>query len=154
VIEDFEVDLIVMGEPLDRPGVTTELLGHEENVLSVSARAGKTDLAREFCLDHDENDRSAMKYFRAFPKGAPARIQRRYLDEAYSLIDGVALGLGWAILPRHLIESRRDIRVIKPAQKLLVPVYLQYWASPYRARLQEAMIREIRDRANVVLRNT
>lgn len=140
LLKSGEADVILTGEPLRDAGLETLYIGDEANVWTTCAKVRSED----FCLDHDERDQSAAKYFTQFPHGAPKPIRRRYLDEAYALMDGVGLGLGWAILPRHLIAGRRDIKIIKPSQVLRVPVYLQYWKSPYPMRLLDELVAQIR----------
>jgi DNA-binding transcriptional LysR family regulator len=130
-----ETDFTIHFEEIAREGVRSELLGHEEYVL-VEARKGSV---AEAFLDHHENDEVTLRYLRRFDTGK-AKILRRYLDEVYALIDGVCMGLGRAVLPRHLVEHDERLRILQPIKALRVPVYLNYFEQPYYTRLQSELL--------------
>lgn len=135
LLRQGEADLVVVDSELGREGLRAELLGYEENVLVRSKRWKKTD----FFLDHDVNDLTTQRYFQKFGGGQKGRrLERRYLDEVYNLIEGVRLGLGQAVVSRHLVEGDRDIELVEPEKVLKTPVWLHYPGQAYYPKVQLA----------------
>ena len=94
-------------------------------------------------LDHDERDFTTEAYFNLSTKASPNNIQKRYLDDVYGLIDGINLDLGKAIVPKHIIQNLKNIRILNPRTILKVPVYLVYFENPYYSELQKQVIKEL-----------
>lgn len=120
LLHSGELDIIFMDRPLSREGIENHLLGHEKYVLVAGS---KYPNAPEIYLNHDENDLMSFNYWESV--GTPkTSLRRRYLDEIYHVIDGVADGIGISILPRHLVRDDKRIRIIKPKQFYESPVYM------------------------------
>jgi len=147
-----EVDLIVTGKKIDREDMEAIFLGNEEYVLVRSARH-RSPQSGSWYLDHDEEDEITFQYCRKFTskKKSHQTVRRRYLDEIYSLIDGVKLGLGQAVLPRHLVQVDRDLEVVDPLSALKIPVWLHHWTQPYYSKLHQELVSAIRSHAEKVL---
>jgi hypothetical protein len=86
----------------------------------------------------------SLRYLRRFDP-AKVKILRRYLDEAYGIVDGVAWGFGRAVLPRHMIEGDDRIRILQPKKTLRIPVFLNFFAQPYYTKLQKETRRAIQE---------
>lgn len=125
-----EVDMILLDQEIKREGIEHEFLGFEEFVFITS----KKSQGSEIHLNHDENDLMSYKYYEAIGE-KKERLKRRYLDEIYSVMDGVAAGLGVSILPYHLASERKDILIPTPKKRLKSPVYLCYKKRSYYTRL-------------------
>ena len=69
-------------------------------------------------------------------------MQRFFLDEIYSIIDGVAQGLGRAVVPIHLIENRKDVKVVSGYKPLFNSVYLSFLKRPYYSKLHHLWLEE------------
>jgi len=124
-----EADLVVLDREPERGQTEAVFLGYEENVLV----RGKSKA--DVYLDHDADDLTTQRYFQKFgPKGK--KLERRFLDEVYGLLDGVRAGLGHAVLPLHLLESRKDITIVDPGNVLRLPVWLCYPSQGYYPLLQ------------------
>ncbi len=140
LLRQGEADLVVMDSELDREGIKRVLLGFEENVL-VRSRKWKNS---GFYLDHDPNDLTTQRYFQKFghktePKSGKARkLERRFLDEVYCLLDGVRLGFGQAVLSRHLAENDRELEIVDSEKVLRNPVWLHYPSQAYYPKAQIA----------------
>lgn len=133
LLRSGEIDYLISTERMDHSGLISQKLGVENNVL-VQKKGYK---GPEIYLDHDEEDRTTTDYF---GKRNTASIQRRYLDDIYGIIDGVRLGLGRAVVPRHLVTAFKDIEVINPSKSLDVPIVFHYYDVPIRTRLHQAVI--------------
>jgi DNA-binding transcriptional LysR family regulator len=130
-----EADHVFWDRPIDRSGVEAELLGYEELVM-VEAKGTKSKGL--IYLDHDADDDTTQRFLQA--QGTkPPRIIRSYLDDVYGVIDGAALGIGRAVVPKHLIVADKRLQVVSGLRPLLSPVYLHNYKQPFLSRLQEAV---------------
>jgi len=135
-LEKSEVDIILTSEPSRKTGLITKLLGYEENVLTT---ARNIPCPEDIFLDHDSDDPTTMAFFRQNELDT-SKIKRRYLDEVYALIDGVKLGYGRSILPKHLVKNDLDLEIIGSRNALKIPVYMQYFEQPFYAGLQKKVV--------------
>jgi DNA-binding transcriptional LysR family regulator len=126
-----QVDFILTSNNSSRHEIESHLLGFENNVL-VRAKDGK--YREGVFLDHDADDLTSFEFLKMQDK-SPLKIQRCYLDEVYSIMDGVAHGMGEAILPEHLVRHDKRLRIVAGKKPLKIPVYLQYYKQPFYAKL-------------------
>lgn len=136
LLRQGEADLILSDAPLEREGVQSELIGFEENVLVRSRKAGKK--ASDYFLDHDADDLTTSRYLQKFHPARARKFERRFLDEVYNLIEGVKLGLGQAVVSRHLVEGDKELEFVEPDKVLKTQVWLHYPAQAYYPRVQVA----------------
>ncbi len=137
-----EVDLIVTLEESKRADVENIHLGFERNIM-IEAKLIKQP-RRSFYLDHDADDQTTL-HFLKFNKISSTDIKRIFLDDVYGIIDGVKLGWGRAVVPRHMIEGSKDISILKDYKPLLVPVYLQHLKRPYYSQIFNESVKAIKD---------
>jgi DNA-binding transcriptional LysR family regulator len=142
------VDFIVTDSQLHRADVETVQLGQEECVMAESA---EHEVPPGVYLDHDPDDPSTAKFF-SMQSGTMPEYRRNFMDETYAMIDGVALGLGRALIPRHLIARDPRIRVVPGFRSMCGPVLLHYHKQPFYTALQRAAIHELKERCPALLR--
>jgi DNA-binding transcriptional LysR family regulator len=142
------VDFIVTDSQLHRADVETVQLGQEECVMAESA---EHEVPPGVYLDHDPDDPSTAKFF-SMQSGTMPEYRRNFMDETYAMIDGVALGLGRALIPRHLIARDPRIRVVPGYRSMCGPVLLHYHKQPFYTALQRAAIHELKERCPALLR--
>jgi DNA-binding transcriptional LysR family regulator len=142
------VDFIVSDTQLHRADVETVQLGQEECVMAESAEHATPD---GVYLDHDPDDPTTVKFF-SMQAGAMPEYRRNFMDETYAIIDGVAHGLGRALVSRHLIARDPRIRVVSGYRSMFVPVLLHYHKQPFYTALQRATIHELKERCPALLR--
>ncbi len=136
ILTSGEADFIFLNRCLEKQGVENHLLGYEENVLIQSTSKG----AREnIYLDHDEEDTTTFDFLKAQGRKVPS-FKRSYLDEIYSIIDGVRHGIGRAVVPLHLVEGTKGIEVVKGYKSLKVPIYLNYYSQAFYTDLQKVTL--------------
>jgi DNA-binding transcriptional LysR family regulator len=143
------VDFIVTDVPVHRADIETVELGQEECVM---ARAAELEIEENVFLDHDPDDPTTAKFF-SMQAGAMPEYRRSFMDEIYAIIDGVALGLGQAVVSRHLIARDPRIKVTEGLRSMFVPVLLHYHKQPFYTALQRAAIKELRERCPALLRS-
>lgn len=126
------VDFLFSMSALEKQGIENTLLGYEENVL-VGPAQGK---GRDVYLDHDPEDNTTLDFLRLQGKKMPA-LQRSYLGEIYSILEGVKRGLGQAVAPLHIVKGIKGLEVMPGYKPLRLPVYLSHYSQAYYTRLQK-----------------
>lgn len=136
-----EVDFLVTDRAISASKMQSIQLGVEKNVMVQK----KNYSGPEVFLDHDENDDITERYFSEIKK-KKAPQARHYVDDVYGIIDGVQLGLGRAIVPRHLIKESKNIEIVDERATLNIPVYLHFNELPYYTALQKLVIETLKSR--------
>ena len=140
LLKNSQVDFIFTNRAQEYQGIISELIGHEDNVLVES-----NIIKNKNCyLDHDFHDVTTSSYFKLRPELRTSKTTYRYLDDVYGLLDGVSLGLGRAILPKHLIKNRKDLKILYPKTKLRVPIYLSYYENEYATEFDRVILENLR----------
>lgn len=142
------VDFIVTDTPIHRNDVETVQLGQEEAVMVDSA---DFPIEEEIYLDHDPDDPTTVKFF-SMQARKPSDYKRAFMDEIYAIIDGVALGLGKAVISKHLIVSDKRLAIVPEYRSMFVPVVLHYHKQSFYTALQEAVIAELKRTVPYLLR--
>lgn len=137
-----EADYIVIDRPLSRTDLETLFLGEEESVLVTSR---DHEPAEDIFLDHDAADNTTFDFFAA-QSASPPVIRRAFFDDIYGIIEGVALGLGRAVIPRHLAAQDDRLKVVKGLKTLRTSVHLQFFKQPFFTKVHERLIEELRKR--------
>ena len=136
LLQRAEVDFIVMDYRLEKANLTSVEIGQEKYV-AIESR--KETERKDIFLDNDHEDRATEKFMKA--QGDKVHKYRRsYFDDCYGIIDGVALGLGRAVIPAHLVSKNSDIKVIRSSKPYTVDVVLHYYQQPFYSKLHQAVI--------------
>lgn len=147
------VDFIVIDRAFHRADVDSIALGEEEYVM-VESRAHPTAPERQqVYLDHDPGDHTTAEYLR-MQSGPVPKFRRAYLDETYAILDGVALGLGRAIISRHLVDSDDRLQIVPGKKPMRVPVTLYYFRQPFYPALHKAVLAALTERCPPLLRSS
>jgi DNA-binding transcriptional LysR family regulator len=62
------------------------------------------------------------------------------MGDVYGILDAVALGLGRAVMSKHLAEDDRRFKIISMPKKYLRPVMLTYYRQSYYSPLHYKII--------------
>nr|WP_295900931.1 LysR family transcriptional regulator [uncultured Bdellovibrio sp.] len=143
ILNTARADLIIMDYQWNKKGVAEARLGFEEFVVIESA---KHETPHDLYLDHGPLDNATEEFFRQQPR-APKNIRRSFMGDVYGIIDGVQLGLGRAVMSRHLIGDNKHIRILSGYNKYKRPVTLHYFEQPYYSRLMTKVLAELHDQA-------
>ena len=135
-LEKGETDFIVTNEKLQRQGIEVHFLGFEVNVL-VRSKNQKT--TSDLFLDHDYEDATTNTFLQSQVKKIE-KLRRSYFDEIYTIIDGVALGYGRAVVPAHLVNANKELEIVPEFRPLKTPVYLSYFTKSYYPALHQKII--------------
>ena len=135
-----EVDYLITDQKSENQAIESLFLGYEENVMICAA--GQKKQAIQWILDHDELDEVSMKYQR-INKISSKKLNKRYLDDVYGLIDGVRHGLGVAVVPSHLIEDDKGLDILNSEKILYTEVWLHFYQQPYYTKLHEQILKSL-----------
>lgn len=138
ILKRSEIDYMILDNRIEREELERITLGYEHNVLVQAKKYS----GPEIYLDHDEHDTVSQDYFKMAKKKLK-KLERRCLDDVYGLIDGVSDSLGLAVLPTHLINSRKDLEVLNPDVVLKVPVSVYFYKKPFYSKLHSAFIENL-----------
>jgi len=133
------VDLIVTDGEIHRTDLESHILGEEEYVMVNSV---EYPIEHDTYLDHDPKDPITAQFLTSQDKPITS-FRRSFLDEIYSICDGVALGFGRAVVSRHLVEDDPRLLIDPSFVPLRVPVYLHYLKQPFYTDLQKHVVAAI-----------
>ena len=142
------VDYVVTDTPLHKADSEMVPIGQEEYVMVDSV---EHPLETETYLDHDPDDPTTAKFF-GMQGREPPTYRRSFMDEIYAIMDAVALGVGKAVISRHLVARDPRLRVVPGFQSMSVPVMLAYHKQPFYTGLQKAVIAELKERCPALLK--
>ncbi|MBA2405057.1 MAG: LysR family transcriptional regulator [Bdellovibrionales bacterium] len=139
-----KVDVIVTDFFPTQPGCEEQEIGKEEYVLIESAR--HTQLPDVY-LDHGPNDYATEAFFKF--QGNHETLRRGFMGDVYGILDGVAQGLGRAVMSRHLIENDKRFKIIKTKKRFFKPVVLIYFRQSYYSKLQKEVLELLRQQTHL-----
>lgn len=141
VLKRREADFIITDEKIEREEIVSIKLGTEYNVLIESAHHTTKDVY----LDHDHDDETTKKYLKLSKKSTNIG-HRHFLDDVYGLIDGVKMGLGKAVIPRHLIATEKNLKIIDPTVMLKNSVYVHFYQQPFYTQAHNTVIEALKEK--------
>jgi DNA-binding transcriptional LysR family regulator len=138
LLQSGEADFVLLDREVRREGVVARKIGEETYVWVQPAL--KTWRKGVF-LDHDAEDETTEEFFR-LQGGKPPGLERSFLGGISAIIQGVSLGWGEAVVPKHLIEGRKDLRAVPGKKPMVTPIYLNYFEQAFPTELQtQALVR-------------
>lgn len=143
ILSTARADLIVMDYPWQKKGIQELNLGSEEFVVIESA---KHNSPHDIYLDHGPLDNATEEFFKTQAR-APKNIRRSFMGDVYGIIDGVKMGLGRAVMSRHLVQGNKHVVVVPGFSKYKRQVTLHYFEQPYYPRLMAQVLAEIEKQA-------
>ena len=122
-----EVDFLLTEQAISKAGIEVVQLGYEEYIM-VESTTAKTN--ENVYLDHDAQDPFTQNFLKSQNHRA-APYTRMFLDDIYGILDGAALGLGRAVVPKHLIKHDPRVNEVRGFRALYVPVNLHFLTQHY-----------------------
>lgn len=141
LLKSGHCDFIYTTDAIEKSGVVCKKVGEEKNFLIESSNP--MNLTKNIFLDHDESDQTTKEFLKLQSSKKPV-YRSIYFDEIYSIIDGVAEGLGRAVVPYHLVKNDARIKVVANKNPLIVPVYLVYMKVQFPTKLQEFLYEDLK----------
>ncbi|MBT3586320.1 MAG: LysR family transcriptional regulator [Halobacteriovoraceae bacterium] len=132
LLKSNSADFILTDSSLKLPATEELKIGEEEYV---EIRAKKYPKAPNTYLDHTSKDNATASYFQFI--GKKPNYQRAYMGGVYSIIEGVAEGLGHAVMSKHLVEKDKRFEMSIPKKRFVRPLILTYHTQNYYGPLQQ-----------------
>ncbi|XGC81902.1 LysR family transcriptional regulator [Bdellovibrio bacteriovorus] len=143
VLKSAKADLIVMDYKWGKSGLLESTLGYEEFVVIESV---KHHSPAEVYLDHGPMDNATESFFKTQSK-VPKVIRRSFMGDVYGIIDAVELGLGRAVMSRHLINDNKLVKIVPGYQKYKRPITVHFHEQPFYSRLHSLILTELEKKA-------
>jgi DNA-binding transcriptional LysR family regulator len=134
-----ETDFVILNGESRSSKHESVLLGHERIVVVESS---KHQTRNDVFLDADPKDLFTEKFFQA--QGLKRSYRRSFLQDEFGILEGVALGIGSAVVHAHMIQKGLPIRVAKGFKPYEEAVILHFVKQPYYSSLHKAVIEELR----------
>ncbi len=141
VLRNAEADFIVLDYHLQRTGIQEYVLGQEEYVVIESAEYPSP---KDIYLDHGPHDNATESFFAIQPQ-APKKYRRSFMGDVYGILNGVELGLGRAVMSKHLLQGNRKVKVVKGYKKYVRDISLNHYEQPYYSELQQKIVAVLRE---------
>ncbi len=135
VLKTNKSDFIITDYEPSLGGIESIKISTEEYVI---IKAKKHPKAPQTFLDHGPQDNATSSYHKFI--GKKLDYERAYLGDVYAIIDGVAEGLGKAVMSKHLIDSDKRFIIQKEKKRYLRPICLSYYSQAYYSPLQERVM--------------
>ncbi len=143
MLKSGEVDFIVLDYYMDALNVKKIDIGMEH---LVHVRNVDSCDDNQVFLDHDIDDMTTYHFFREQDRNN-VELRRCYYDDIYGIIRGVELGLGQAVVSRHLIADAGDIQIVPHPVSVTNPVVLYYQENRYMSSFHRDVIHSLQERA-------
>lgn len=147
-LKTARAELIVMDYALGKQNILEEVLGSEEFVVIESR---KFDSPEDLYLDHGPEDNATGEFFRAQKNRSQSFYRRSFMGDVYGIIDGVEMGLGRAVMSRHLVSDNAQVSLVKGYSPYKRHVTLHYFEQPFYSRLMSRVIEELKSKAPELL---
>lgn len=136
-LKSGKMDMILTDYFPMTPGCEEIQVGEEEFVLIESTKHQSPDIY----LDHDPKDNSTDEFFKH--QGWKTDYKRGFMGEVYGIMDGVAAGLGKAVMSKHLVEDDKRFKMIKTKKRYLRPIVLSFFKQGYYSKLHQEVQAQI-----------
>lgn len=141
-----EADLVILDQELPWAALQRLRLGEETYVAVESADHATR---KEVWLDINPDDQVTERFFQF--QGDTPGYRRSFMSDVYGIIDGAALGMGRAVVPRHMLAGRTDVRILPEYRPQKADVWLHHYTLPFYSRLQQAVVAQLRKTFRAVL---
>lgn len=136
ILKTNSADMIITDYLPQVASFEVKQIEQEEYVIIESRTKPQPDIF----LDHGHFDNATKSFFEF--QGSQRTYTRRFMGDVYSIIDGVHMGLGSAVMSKHLIERDKRFKVKKSSKRYIRPVVLsclkQTYYSPLHKKVLEA----------------
>jgi Transcriptional regulator len=143
VLNTVSAELIVMDYHWNKNGIKEMTLGQEEFVVIEGA---KHEAPHDIYLDHGPQDNATEEFMKSQSR-APKKMRRSFMGDVYGIIDGVEMGLGRAVMSKHLISDNKRVRTVAGFSAYKRPVTVHYFDQPYYSRIMKVILEELHKEA-------
>jgi DNA-binding transcriptional LysR family regulator len=138
ILRKNQADIIVTDYKVKAPGVESIAIGQEEYVV---IEPKKSKLTSEIYLDHGHMDNATESFFNF--QGKKFEYRRGFMGDVYGIIDGVELGLGRAVMSKHLIVKNKRVSIKKFNKKYYRDVYITFYRQSFYSPLHGLVVKNL-----------
>jgi DNA-binding transcriptional LysR family regulator len=132
VLKTNKADFIITDYYPSSANLSSNEIGEEEYVIIEAKKYMKVP---NIFIDHGPHDNATESYFKFLSKTID--YERIFMDDVYSIIEGVENGLGRAVMSKHLIENNKKFNILKEKKRYIRPVVLSNIEQSYYSPLQK-----------------
>ncbi|NOT79402.1 MAG: LysR family transcriptional regulator [Bacteriovoracaceae bacterium] len=139
ILKTANADIVITDYSWDKKGIIKKIIGTEEFVVIENKQAPSP---KDVYLDHGPSDNATEDFFKQ-QNHPPPFYRRSFMGDVYGIIDGVELGLGRAVMSKHLIRKNKKIKILNQYQKMKRPVSMYYFEQPYYSNVMKIIVSEL-----------
>jgi DNA-binding transcriptional LysR family regulator len=136
MLENTEVDFIVLDHVLKNDHFLEVPLG-KETLVHIRPKH-KSESVLPF-LDHDIDDQTTFSFFKRLNINNNV-TNRLFYDDIYGILDGVKMGVGQAIVSKHLVSGLDGYEIVHYDHEVSNPIVLYYHKRSYLSKFHQAVI--------------
>jgi DNA-binding transcriptional LysR family regulator len=146
MLKSGAVDIIIIDYHMDKKGINESVLGKEEYIVIKSPKYNDNE---NIYLDHGPKDNATESFFAAQTK-KPKGYRRTFMGDVYGILDGVSLGLGRAVMSKHLVDPKK-FKIIKGYKAYKRDMTLHYFDQSYYPQLFKKVLEELEVNSKKIL---
>lgn len=140
VLKRNQADCVLLDYFPQLPGFVEEQIGIEEYVVVEST---KFSSPKNLYFDHGPHDNATEAFFQ-FQGKVPFAYRRGFMGDIYGVLDAVALGLGRAVMSKHIIKNDNRVKIVKGHKRYSRPLVLVFYSQNYFPKLHYLLIEELK----------
>ena len=139
ILKRSQADIIITDYKPHVAGIESHLIGKEEYVVIESNVYGSIP---DIYLDHGPHDNATESYFDFQDKVQSYR--RGFMGDVYGIIEGVELGLGKAVMSKHLVKDIKNIKIKRYPKRYYRELYVSFMKQSYYSPLHIYVCTELK----------
>jgi DNA-binding transcriptional LysR family regulator len=137
-LKSNKADLVILDYFSHLPGVEEIQIGEEEFVIIESTKM--KDIPSLY-LDHGPHDNATESFFKF--QNHSKKIERAFMGDVHGILEAVALGLGRAVMSKHLVEKDPRFKIVKSKKKYIRPIVMNFYKQNYYSKIHRQIINEL-----------
>jgi DNA-binding transcriptional LysR family regulator len=138
-LKSNKADLVILDYFSHLPGMVEIQIAEEEFVIIESK---KTETINDVFIDHGPHDNATESFFKF--QGQPKKIKRAFMGNVHGILEATALGLGRAVMSKHLIENDPRFKIIKSKKRYIRPIVVCFFKQNYYSRLHSELMEQLK----------
>ncbi len=135
ILKSNRADLIILDYTPQIAKCEKKVIGQEEYVIIESVK--HIDIP-DIYFDHGAHDNATETYFNF--QGEKFSKRRGFMGDVYGIIDGVSLGLGRAVMSKHMIDRDKRFKILKKKKRYFRDLVLCHYERDYYSPVMEKVL--------------
>ncbi len=138
ILKANRADIIILDYSCQLSRIETFVVGKEEYVVIESTKHKNIP---DIYFDHGEHDNATQTYFNF--QGESFKKRRGFMGDVYGIIDAVALGLGRAVMSKHMIVGDKRFKIIKKKKRYFRDLEICYYKRDYYSPIMKKVLEQL-----------